>query len=63
MIDSLPEELRPNLQALADQKEQECLRLQEKAQIACDLADDLSLAATHLAFHLEATWRELKESR
>lgn len=59
-IDSLPDELRPHLYALADEKEQECLRLQEEAEHACDVADDLTLAATHAAFHIEATWREVQ---
>jgi hypothetical protein len=62
-IDSLPDELRSHFRTLLDEKEQECLRLQEKAQVACDIADDLTLAATHAAFHLEATWREVKECR
>jgi len=62
-IDSLPDELRPHFHALADQKERECSRLQLKARRTCDIADDLALAATHAAFHLEASWREMKESR
>ena len=62
-IDALPDELRPHFQTLLDEKERECLRLQEKAKLACDVADDLTLVATHAAFHLEATWREVKESR
>lgn len=60
-VDSLPDELRPHFQTLLDEKERECLRLQEEAQRTCDIADDLTLAATHAAFHLEATWREVKE--
>ena len=62
-IDSLPEELRPHFHALVDQKEREYARLQKKAQRTCDIADDLALAATHAAFHLEATWREVQQSR
>ena len=62
-IDSLPDELRPHFQTLLDRKEQECLRLQEEAERTCDIADDLALAATHAAFHIEATWRELTECR
>ena len=61
-IDSLPDELRPHFRALLDEKQQECSRLQEKAQIACDLANDLSLAATNAGFHLEATWREVNSA-
>jgi len=61
-IDSLPEELRPHFHVLLDEKEEECLRLQEKARRACDIADDLSLAATHAAFHLEATWGEVNDA-
>ncbi len=59
-IDSLPDELRPHFQTLLDEKEQECLRLQQEAERACNIADDLTLAATHAAFHMEATWREVQ---
>ena len=59
-IDSLPDELRPHFQTLLDEKEQECLRLQEEAELACNIANDLALAASHAAFHLEATWREVQ---
>jgi len=62
-IDSLPDELRPHFHTLLDEKEQECLRLRKEAQRTCDIADDLALAATHAAFHLEATWREVQQSR
>ncbi len=61
-IDSLPEEARPHLHALLDEKDRACRLLQETAQSTCNFTDDLSLAATRAAFHLEATWREVKES-
>ncbi len=61
-IDSLPDDIRPHFRAMLDEKEQECKRIQEEAQRTCDIADDLALAATHIAVHLEATWREATKS-
>ncbi len=60
-VDSLPEILRPHFHSLLDQKEQECLQLQETTEHTCDLADDRSLAATHAIFSLEVAWRELQQ--
>ena len=60
-VDSLPEDLRPHFRLLLEQKEEECLRLRKEMERTCDLADDLSLKATHVMFSLEATWRERQQ--
>jgi len=60
-VDSLPETLRPHFHLLLEQKEEECLRLRKEMERTCDLADDLSLKATHVMFSLESTWRERQQ--
>jgi hypothetical protein len=61
-INSLPDELRPQFQEWLDEKNQQCLQIQEAAQSTRNIAGDLALAAAHAAFHLEVTWREVNGS-
>jgi len=61
-IDALPNELRPHLHTMLDDSERACSDLQEKVDETCDIADDLVLAATYGALHVEATWREITQS-